>query len=117
MNKGYSGSSKPNLLNNSIDYNKLREKNKNTDDNLPSINGNDNKNVMDEIGGESDMSDLKVPHNAVIETVAEAVLNDPKPVAVIDDNNEKIGVLHRKSIIHILFGKEESTGTPQSAGA
>ena len=75
------------------------------------------KNVMDEIGGESEMSDLKVPHNAVIETVAEAVLNDPKPVAVIDDNNETIGVLHRKSIIHILFGREESKGTPQTAGA
>ncbi len=75
------------------------------------------KNVMDEIGGESDMSDLKVPHNAVIETVAEAVLNDPKPVAVIDDNNEQIGVLHRKSIIHILFGNEETSNTPQTTGA
>ncbi len=65
------------------------------------------KNVMDEIGSESDLSELKVPHNAVIETVAEAVLNDPKPVAVIDDNNKTIGVLHGKSIIHILFGKEQ----------
>ena len=66
-----------------------------------------------------DLSDLKVPHDAVIETVAEAVLNDPKPVAVIDDNNHTIGVLHRKSIIHILFGKdeEESSSTPQAAGA
>jgi len=75
-------------------------------------------NVMDEIGGESDLSDLKVAHNAVIETVAESVLNDPKPVAVIDDNNHTIGVLHRKSIIHILFGKEnQKLGTSQAAGA
>jgi glycine betaine/proline transport system ATP-binding protein len=75
-------------------------------------------NVMDEIGSESDLSDLKVPHNAVIEKVAEAVLNDPKPVAVVDDNNQTIGVLHRKSIIHILFGKEgEMSSSSQAAGA
>jgi len=77
------------------------------------------KNVMDEIGSDLDLSDLKVPHDAVIETVAEAVLNDPKPVAVIDDNNDTIGVLHRTSIIHILFGKEEeeTLSTSQAAGA
>jgi len=75
-------------------------------------------NVMEEIGSDADFSDLKVPHNAVIETVAEAVLNDPNPVAVIDDNNQTIGVLHRKSIIHILFGKEgEMSSNSQAAGA
>ena len=76
------------------------------------------KNVMDEIGSDSDFSELKVPHNAVIETVAEAVLNDPKAVAVVDDNNETIGVLHRKSIIHILFGKDddETLSTDQAVG-
>ena len=76
-------------------------------------------NVMDEVGSDTDLSDLKVPHDAVIETVAEAVLNDPKPVAVIDDKNHTIGVLHRKSIIHILFGKgqEEALSTSQAAGA
>jgi len=75
-------------------------------------------NIMEEIGSDSDFSDLKVPHDAVIETVAEAVLNDPNPVAVIDDNNHTIGVLHRKSIIHILFGKEgETLSSSQAAGA
>jgi glycine betaine/proline transport system ATP-binding protein len=76
-------------------------------------------NVMEEVGSDLDLSDLKVPHDAVIETVAEAVLNDPKPVAVIDDNNDTIGVLHRTSIIHILFGKEkeETLSTSQAAGA
>ena len=74
------------------------------------------KNVMDEIGGESDMSEIKVPHNAVIETVAEAVLNEPKAVAVIDDNGETIGVLHRKHIIHVLFGKGQNE-TPSMAQA
>jgi glycine betaine/proline transport system ATP-binding protein len=76
-------------------------------------------NVMDEIGSDAELSDFKVSHNAVIETVAEAVLNDPKPVAVIDDKNHTIGVLHRKSIIHILFGKgqEKALSSSQAAGA
>ncbi len=76
-------------------------------------------NVMDEIGTESDFSEVRVPKDAVIETVAEAVLNEPKAVAVIDDNDNMVGVLHRKSIIHILFGKdeEESLSTDQAVGA
>ena len=65
------------------------------------------KNVMEEIGDVSDLSDLRVPHNAIIETVAEAVLNEPKPVVVIDDNDKAIGVLNSKSIVHILFGTSE----------
>ena len=65
------------------------------------------KNVMEEIGDLSDLSELRVPHNAIIETVAEAVLNEPKPVAVIDDNDKTIGILNSKSIVHILFGAPE----------
>ncbi|NQV43796.1 MAG: betaine/proline/choline family ABC transporter ATP-binding protein [Rhodospirillales bacterium] len=66
------------------------------------------ENVMEEIGTTSDLSGLRVPKDAIIETVAEAVLNEPKPVAVIDDNDEMIGVLNSKSIIHILFGKSSA---------
>lgn len=62
------------------------------------------ENVMEEIGDASDISELRVPKDAIIETVAEAVLNEPKPVAVVDDSNEMIGVLNSKTIIHILFG-------------
>ena len=72
------------------------------------------KNVMDEIGDTSDLSELRVPKNAIIETVAEAVLNESKPVAVIDDNDEMIGVLNSKHIIHILFGRDSAE--PSSAG-
>ncbi len=62
-------------------------------------------NVMEEVGDISDLSDLRVPRKAVIETVAEAVLNETKPVGVVNDNNEIVGVLNSKSIIHILFGE------------
>ncbi len=65
-------------------------------------------NVMEEVGTTSDFSEIRVPKDAIIETVAEAVLNEPKSIAVIDDNDDMIGVLNRKSIIHILFGRHDS---------
>ena len=68
---------------------------------------------MEEVGDDSDVSELRVSKDAIIETVAEAVLNESKPAAVVDDNNEMIGVLNRKTIIHILFGK--SSAEPLSA--
>ena len=71
------------------------------------------ENVMEEIGTDSDLSELKVPRNAVIETVAEAILSEDKPVAVVDDNNEIVGTLHASHVIHVLFGKDE----PEPASA
>lgn len=64
--------------------------------------------VMDPATGSSKLSELKVPGNAIIETVAEAVLNETKPVPVVDDKDKIIGVLNSKSIIHILFGENEA---------
>jgi len=66
------------------------------------------ENVMEEVGNDSDVSELRISKDAIIQTVAEAVLNDSKPVAVVDDNNEMIGVLNSKTIIHILFGKSSA---------
>ncbi len=76
------------------------------------------KNVMDEIGDTSNLSELTVPKNAIIKTVAETVLNEPKPVAVVDDNNVMIGVLNRKTILHILFSESSaaSLSANQTAG-
>ncbi len=72
------------------------------------------ENVMEEVGSTSDLSELRVPRDAIIETVAEAVLNDQKPVAVVNDHNATIGILNRKSIIHILFSKEEPESSNRS---
>ena len=73
-------------------------------------------NVMEKIGGKVDLSDFRVGRDALIETVAEAVLNESKPVAVVGDNNEIIGVLNNKTIIHTLFGKNNTgpLGTSQT---
>ena len=65
------------------------------------------KNVMEEVANTTEFSDIRVPHNAIIEKIAEVVLNESKSVAVVDDNDNMIGVLHRKSIIHVLFGRGE----------
>ena len=72
-------------------------------------------NVMDDVDTSEEASDLKVSRDAVIETVAEAVLNEPKPVSVMDDNNQVVGSLHRKSIIHILFGEHNTIPLHDSA--
>jgi len=75
-------------------------------------------NVMDEVDANSDFSDIRVPQKAVIETVAETVLNEAKAIAVVDDDNNMVGVLHRESIIHVLFGKDDgAVVSPGKAGA
>ena len=65
-------------------------------------------NVMEELGTDTELGDLKVPRNAVIETVAEAILSETKAVAVVDEKNEIVGTLHASHVLHVLFGKDES---------
>ena len=65
--------------------------------------------VMDPIDSAEELSDLKVSKDALIETVAEAVLNEPKPVAVTDANNNVVGAVHASKVIHVLFGSKSAT--------
>jgi glycine betaine/proline transport system ATP-binding protein len=60
--------------------------------------------VMDVLVSSEELSDRKVSKDAIIETVAEEVLSQEKPVAVIDSNNKVVGVLHRSHVIKVLFG-------------
>ena len=66
------------------------------------------KSVMEPVGDETDFSDLRVSEAALIETVAEAVLGDPKSVPVLNANDDIVGVVHSSKVIHVLFG-ENST--------
>jgi glycine betaine/proline transport system ATP-binding protein len=61
--------------------------------------------VMDPVNSAEELSNLKVSKNAIIETVAEAVLNEDKPVAVVDENDKVVGTLHYSKVIHTLFGE------------
>jgi len=66
--------------------------------------------VMDPIVDNSEeLSDLKVSKDAMIETVAEVVLSEQKPVAVVDTNNKIVGTVHSSKVIHVLFGSRAET--------
>ena len=52
------------------------------------------------------MADIKINKDAIIETVAEAVLNEKKPISVVDENNNVVGTLHASHVINVLFGKQ-----------
>tara|TARA_Y100000590_G_scaffold354141_1_gene407357 strand:+ start:1466 stop:2497 length:1032 start_codon:yes stop_codon:yes gene_type:complete len=60
--------------------------------------------IMDPINDEQNLSDFKVSKDAVIETVAEKILNQEKPIAVTDSNQKIVGILKPAKIIHIVFG-------------
>ena len=61
---------------------------------------------MDPVDPSEQLSDLKVSKDAMIETVAEKVLIQEKPVAVIDANNKIVGAVHSSKVIHVLFGSK-----------
>lgn len=62
--------------------------------------------VMEKQDKNAKASSLTVDADAIIETVAEAILNEAKPVSVVNEKGKTVGVLNRKSIIHVLFGKD-----------
>ena len=66
--------------------------------------------VMDFVGDYTSdkLSNLRISKDAVIETVAEAVLSETNPVPVVDAQDKMIGILNCKTIIHILFGDKSS---------
>ena len=66
--------------------------------------------VMEPMGDNKNLSDLKVSKDAIIETVAEKILSQEKPVAVIDSNKKVIGIVKPSKIVHTVFGgKKENS--------
>ncbi len=66
--------------------------------------------VMEPMSDNKNLSDLKVSKDAIIETVAEKILSQEKPVTVIDSNKKVIGIVKPSKVIHTVFGgrKENS---------
>ena len=60
--------------------------------------------VMDPIKSLENVGDLRVSKDAIIETVAEAVLSESKAVSVVDANNRVVGILYPSKVISVLFG-------------
>ena len=62
--------------------------------------------VMDQVDEAEEVADIKINKDAIIETVAEVVLNERKPISVVDENNNVVGTLHASHVINVLFGKQ-----------
>jgi len=60
--------------------------------------------VMEAINSSEHIGDLRVSKDAIIETVAEAVLNESKAVSVVDADDRVVGILHPSKVISVLFG-------------
>lgn len=73
--------------------------------------------VMDPHDPEQGVSDLKVSKDAIIETVAEAVLTAGKSVSVVDDAGQVVGSLHASKIISVLFGSRSTDSTVSTNNA
>ena len=50
------------------------------------------------------LGDIKVSKDDIIENVAEKILTQEKPVAVVNENNEIIGSINPAKIINTVFG-------------
>lgn len=64
--------------------------------------------VMDERDQDNNLSDFTVSKDSIIETVAEKILSQKKSVAVVDENNNNVGIINPAKIIRILFGEKKS---------
>ena len=64
--------------------------------------------VMDSKDQESNLSDFTVSKDSIIENVAEKILGQEKSVAVVDDDNNNVGIINPSKIIRILFGEKKS---------
>ena len=71
--------------------------------------------VMDPFDPDEDMSELKVSKDAIIETVAENILNSSKPVAVTDETGEIVGAVHASNVVNMLFGSHTNKPTGHEA--
>ena len=68
--------------------------------------------VMDPLDESEELGDLRVNKNTIIEDVAEAILSEEKPVAVVDANDKIVGSLHASHVIKVLFGSVSHNPSP-----
>ena len=65
--------------------------------------------IMDPVDSTSSQS-LKISRHAIIETVAESILNSKEILTVIDpnNNNEAVGSLNPSKVVKVLFGDSKT---------
>ena len=71
--------------------------------------------VMDPITNDelTNLSELRVSKDAMIETVAEAVLSAKEPVGVTDGNGKIVGTVHYLKVVNVIFGQRDFIKTDE----
>ena len=59
---------------------------------------------MEPLDASGEVSNLIVKKDAIIETVAQEVLNEHRPIPVVDENDNVVGTLQASHVINVLFG-------------
>ena len=67
--------------------------------------------IMDPLDESETLSELRVSENAIVESVAEDILSEEKPVAVVDEKDNIVGTLHASHVIQVLFGGRSAEST------
>jgi len=62
--------------------------------------------VMDAVNQSEELGEMRVSKDAIIETVAEKILNEDKPVGVVDETGALVGSLHASHVVKVLFGEK-----------
>ncbi|MEM7196186.1 MAG: betaine/proline/choline family ABC transporter ATP-binding protein [Pseudomonadota bacterium] len=65
--------------------------------------------VMDAFIPDDDVNDMRVSQDAIIETVAEAILNADKPTPVINKDGDIVGTVHKSKVVNVLFGGQHKS--------
>ena len=60
---------------------------------------------MDSADASETLSEMRVPLGTLIETVAEAILGQDKPVGVVNPDGDVVGTLHSSHVLKVLFGE------------
>ena len=62
--------------------------------------------VMEPLTASQASGDLTIPADAIIETVAEKILNTSAPVTVTDASGQAVGTITAAKIVSVLFGRQ-----------
>ena len=60
--------------------------------------------LMEPVDTSEALGNLRVPMSAIVESIAEDILQQEMPVAVVDSNDKVVGTLHSSHVIKVLFG-------------
>ena len=60
--------------------------------------------IMDPLDESEKLGELRVSKDAIVESVAEDILSEERPVAVVDAKDNVVGTLHASHVLKVLFG-------------